>query len=357
MPTPKLIGHKRIRDSLWRMVAERRLPQTMLFCGMRGIGKCTLARHLAAGINCQSGPGQPCGDCSPCRRILATDPSAEQFLKQIEERKKMTAAKRKQMPLVVAIHPDVLIFPPDGPSQLIAIDQARYLREQARLAPAEGRQRVFILTHADKATEPASNALLKTLEEPVPSLTLILTSENPHHLLPTIRSRAIPFHFSPLTKDQMRRFLETHGEIPPDRRDLAASWSEGSPGAALRLDMKEFRARREAMLAVIETGLRRGQFGKLSGQLAALGRGDASRIERLAAMLWSLLRDLTRIRFADGRDMVHSDIATTLEPLAKQITVEWLQRAVSQLQEVESLERYNVQRQIALEAYALGLRT
>ncbi len=355
MPAPLLLGHDRIAASLWRMVARDQLPQTLLFAGRRGIGKFTLARHLAAGINCKSGPAPPCGECSPCLRILATDPAAEPFRKQIEDRKKLTADKRKSSPLVVAIHSDVLVFPPDGPSQLIGIDQARLLKDQSPLAPAEGRRRFFILPHADRATEEASNALLKTLEEPQESLTLILTSENPYHLLPTIRSRAIPFHFTPLTGDQMRAFIRTREEIPKESRNLVASWAEGSPGAALALDMDEFRSRRKAMLAAIRSGLGQGEFGVLSGHFTSLGRGDSSKIERLAAMLWSLLRDLARIRFGAGGELVHADISDRLKELAPGVSVPWLQRAVTELQELERLQVYNVQNQIALEAYALRL--
>lgn len=357
MPAPTLIGHDRVAASLWRMVEQGRLPQTLLFSGKGGIGKSTLGRHLAAGINCKAGPGAPCGECSPCMRIFATDPSMDPFLNQIESRKKMTAAQRKAVPLVIAIHPDVLIFPPDGPSGLIVIDQARYIREQARLAPAEGRRRVFILPHAERATEEASNALLKTLEEPTPSLTLVLTAENPFSLLPTIRSRAIPFHLSRLKVGEMEQFIAMREEIPPSDRGVVAAWAQGSPGAALRIDVEEFRTRREAMLEVIRTGLGRGEFGQLSGQLGTLGRGDSSKIEALAAMLWSLLRDLARIRFDAASELVHGDIASTLDELAPRIEVPWLERAARELQDLEQLQRYNVQRQIALEAYALRLRS
>ena len=356
MPTPRFIGHQRIAASLWRMVSENRLPQTLLFAGKRGIGKATLARHLAAGMNCASGPGMPCGECSACARILDSDLSSEQFRETLEARRKLTAEKRKSSPLVIAMHPDVLIFPPDGPMQLLSIDQARLLRESAQLAPAEGRRRIFVLEHADRATEEASNALLKTLEEPAPRLTIILTSEHPFSLLPTIRSRAIPFYFSALSRSEMDEFMQSRDEVAAEHRALVSAWAEGSPGTAITLDMEEFARRRQAMLALLRMALKRGEFAKLSAEIGSLGRGESGQIDRLASMLTSLLRDLLRVRVKFPGDLVHHDIADELEQLARRVSFRWLERAVTGLQELEQLQRMNVQKQIALEAYALKLQ-
>ena len=356
MPAPILFGHGRIADSLWRMVQENRLPQTLLFAGQRGVGKSTLARHLAAGINCADGPGPPCGDCSSCERILAADLSLASYQKQLEERLKLTAEKRKSSPLVVATHPDVLIFPPDGPQRLISIEQARTLRSAASLTPSEGRRRIFVLPHVDRASEEASNALLKTLEEPAPNLTIVLTSENPYLLLPTIRSRAIPFHFSPLSHSEMELFIQSRDELAGEHRDKVSAWSGGSPGTALTLDVEEFLTRRKAMLALLATALKQGEFARLSGQFTALGKGESGQIDRLASMLSSLLRDLMRLRVKAPGDLVHQDIADALSKLAPKVTFAWLERAVVTLQELERLQRMNVQKQIAFEAYALALQ-
>lgn len=356
MPTPRFIGHQRIATSLWRMVSENRLPQTLLFAGKRGIGKATLARHLAAGMNCAAGPGKPCGECSACARILDGDLSSEQFRETLEARRKLPAEKRKSSPLVIAMHPDVLIFPPDGPMWLLSIDQARLLRESAQLAPAEGRRRIFVLEHADRATEEASNALLKTLEEPAPTLTIILTSENPFSLLPTIRSRAIPFHFSALARSEMDEFMQSRHEVAAEHRALVSAWSEGSPGTAITLDMEEFVRRRQAMLALLRTALKRGEFAKLSAEIGSLGRGESGQIDQLATMLTSLLRDLLRVRVRARGDLVHHDIADELAQLARRVSFRWLERAVTGLQELEQLQRMNVQKQIAVEAYALKLQ-
>lgn len=338
------------------MVAERRLPQTLLFAGPKGVGKATLARHLAAGINCSAGPGRPCGDCSACERILAADLSRDEYLSMLADRRKLPASKREKDPLAIATHPDFLLFPPDGPSRIFSIHQARFLRSQAQNMPLEGRRRVFVIKRADRANEHAANALLKTLEEPASNLTIILTSENPYQLLPTIRSRAIPFYFAGLAPNEMGAFLQTREDVPAASRQQVSAWSRGSPGVAIAIDVEEFRRRRDAMLALVRVVLSEGGFARLSGEMEAIARRQTEGIDRLAWMVSSLLRDLLRIHLNVKEDLTHIDIASELAELAPSTSFACTERALERLGELERLQQTNIQKQIALEAYALSLQ-
>lgn len=357
MPRSRIIGHRPVLESLWKLVAEDRLPQTLLFGGPEGVGKATVARHLAAGMNCLRGAGEPCGDCRSCERILLADLSQPEYVRMADERRKLTAAQRQDDPFVVATHPDVLIFPPDGPSRTFSIHQARFLRGQAQYRPGEGRHRIFVIEHAQRANEHAANALLKTLEEPARRLTIVLTAENPYHLLPTIRSRAIPFHFGPLTRAQMARFLEGRDEIPVEQRERIAAWSRGRPGKALRIDVEEFLDRRKAMLALVRTALAEGEFARLVGALETVTKRTEESIGRLAAMVSSILRDLLRLHLDAPDDLTHRDIQDDLRKLAPRMDLGWIAPAVELLDELVVLERSNVDKQIAMEACALALRS
>ena len=359
MPAPTLHGryHRQVAASLWRMVEEDRLPQTLLFAGPAGVGKATVARHMAAGINCAAGPGVPCGDCSACERILSSDLSLPEYRKQLEERRKLPAAKRSEAPLVIAKHTDVLIFPPDGPMQNIGIAQALALRKAAHLRASEGRRRIFIIEHAEHASTEAANALLKTLEEPAPGLTIVLTAENPFLLPATIRSRAVPFFFPALTHDEMTTFLDRRQDIQPDFRPQVSTWAQGSPGVALSLDVDEFRARRDAMLALVRTSLARGQFAPLVAEVERVTRKRTEGIDELTAMVASILRDLLRLHLQVGENLTHLDIREELAELSSGVTFAWAERAISALEELEQMGHRNIQKQIALEAYALNLRS
>ena len=356
MSAPPFIGNQRVAATLRRMVAERRLPQTLLFAGPRGVGKATLARRLAAAMNCPASQfGEPCGECSNCRRILKADLSSEVFQELFEERLKMPAAKRVENPLIVATHPDFLIFPPDGPLRMITIEQARRLREAARFGPSEGLRRVFLVDHADRANEEAANSLLKTLEEPADSLTVILTAANPYQLLPTIRSRSIPFYFGALTQSEMQQFFDSRPEIGEQERERLAGWSQGSPGKALSLDADEYTERRGAMLALLRTALGTGSFAELLAHAENVVRKRQHKLDLLVDSAQGLLQDLVHLKVGT-RALINEDLREELQAMAKRVTFGWVEKAAAELDELVRLERRNIQKQIALESLALGLR-
>lgn len=356
MPFADFIGNARVAESLRRMLVEDRLPQTLLFAGPRGVGKATLARYLTAAANCHvQGPRDFCGECSSCHRILAADLSLPEHAEMLAEREKMPANKRADAPLIVSTHPDFLTFPPDGPMRMIGIEQARQLRNAAQYNASEGRRRVFLIDGADRANDDAANSLLKTLEEPGPQLTIILTAENPYELLPTIRSRSVPFYFSPLTVDEMRRFFDRRSELSPKDRQRLASWAQGSPGRALQIDPDEYVERRAAMLAMLETSLNAASFGKALAGTETVGRRAKDKLELLAEILYTLLSDVVRLRHGVG-ELVNEDIRTDLEALAGKAEFDWIVQAAEGLDELELYRRRNVQKQIALEAWTVKLR-
>ncbi len=358
MPAPPIRGafHRRILDSIWRMVAESRLPQTMLFGGPEGVGKATVARHMAAGLHCEHGPGPPCGDCQNCQSILGVDLSTDHYRKMLADRRKMPKQKRDAAPLIIAAHPDVLTFVPDGPLQTIGIEQALKLREQSRFPPSSGPRRVFILDQSDHANLEAANALLKTLEEPAPSLTIVLTASNPFLLPATIRSRAVPFHFPSLTRSEMSEFLARRNDVPAAQQEQLARWSMGSPGVALTLDVDEYLARRQAMVALLRTALEPGHFGPFVAQLGRIASKRSEGIPQLATMLASLLRDLLRLHLGVEEGIVHCDIRSELAPMSKASNVPWINRAIDALDDLELMGRRNLQKQMALEGMALSLQ-
>jgi len=356
MSAPPFIGNQRVAATLRRMVAEERLPQTLLFAGPRGVGKATLARHLAAAMNCPaSRAGEPCGECSNCRRTLEADLSKESYQKLFEERLKLTAAKRLENPLIVATHPDFLTFPPDGPLQMISIEQARRLKDAARFGPSEGKRRVFLVDHADRANEEAANSLLKTLEEPAESLTVILTASNPYELLPTIRSRSIPFYFGTLTPSEMQQFFDTRPELDQRERERLAGWSDGSPGKALSLDAEEYTERRGTMLAILRTALGSGSFAELLAHTENIGRKRQHKFDLLVDSAQGLLQDLVHLKLGTP-GLINEDLREELQPMAARLTFDWVEKAAAELDELVRLERRNIQKQIALESLAVSLR-
>jgi DNA polymerase III subunit delta' len=333
-------GNAHVAEALGQM-AEGRLAQTLLFAGPEGVGKATLARRLGAKL------------LGHADRIEQDDLSLANNLETVAAREKWPAEKRNEDPLVFATHPDFVTFPPDGPLRQISIPQTRLLKEQAQFLPYHGERRVFLIDHVDRANEQAANSLLKTLEEPPPYLVVILTAENAYDLLPTIRSRSVPFQFTPLSEDEMRAFVRARGLDQPERRIALAA---GRPGVAASLDLEAYDRRRAAMLALLKAALGVTPFGDWVPVGEAIGRSKNEKLDQLLKVLYELLRDLLLLSQGTGQ-IRNRDIQAELEPLARKTQFAWLRKAVERVDELSHLVRRNIQKTPALDALIVELRS
>ncbi len=333
-------GNPHVTGALEQMIARDRLSQTLLFAGPEGVGKATLARRLAAHLL-----GHP-------ERIEQDDLSLPENTAVIAARERWPSDKRNQDPLLFASHPDFVTFPPDGPLRQITIDQTRLLREWAKLAPNQGSRRVFLIDHVDRAGEHAANALLKTLEEPSEHLILVMTAENAYDLLPTIRSRAVPFQFTPLSTEETREFVRSRGLDHPDRR---AALSGGSPGIAVSLDLEAYDKRRAAMFTLLKVAAGLMPFGAWVPFSEAIGRSKSEKLELHLKVLYDLLRDVL-ILHESGGAVRNQDLLSELEQVARRVSFPWIRSAVKKVDELVELIRRNIQKSIALDALILELR-
>jgi DNA polymerase-3 subunit delta' len=333
-------GNRHAVQSIEQMLDQDRLSQTLLFSGPEGVGKATLARRLGARLL-----GHP-------EQIEHDDLSLPHNLETVAGREKWPAEKRNEDPLLFASQPDFETFPPDGPLRQISIQQTRLLRERAQFLPNHGSRRVFLIDHVDRANDQAANSLLKTLEEPPPHLIVIMTAENAYDLLPTIRSRAVAIHFTPLSSEEMREFVEARGLDQPERRVALAA---GSPGLAVSIDLETYDKRRAAMLALLKVAAGATPFSTWVPISEAIGRSRSEKLDLYLKVLYDLLRDLLVLHESEG-EIRNQDIRRELEILAAKLQFAWIRKAVGHVDEIAQLVRRNIQKTIALDSLIVTLR-
>jgi DNA polymerase III delta' subunit len=187
-------------------------PHAVLLVGPAGVGKTTLALDLAAGLLCTDADpsARPCGSCRACRLVGGGG------------------------------HPDLHRLGPDGPGRQVLIGgpgaKARGVRDligELALLPVEGGARVAIVESAQRMNEDAQAAMLKTLEEPPPGVTIVLCADAEEPLLPTIRSRCARLRLGPVGVREIESILEAHGAADAPLGARLARIAGGRPGIAL----------------------------------------------------------------------------------------------------------------------------
>ena len=193
-----------------RAMLGSRLPHALLFAGPAGVGKTTLALDLAAALLCQAPAGdvRPCRTCRGCRMVEHGN------------------------------HPDLHRLAPVGAGLLIPIggrDErgVRDLVGELALMPVEGGARVAIVESAQRMTEDAQSAFLKTLEEPPGGTTIILCADDEEALVPTIRSRCARIRLGPMGLRDVETILTEQGVADPPTAARLARITDGHPGHAI----------------------------------------------------------------------------------------------------------------------------
>src|SRR5437868_8337036 len=171
-----VVGQEHVVRTLQNAVEQDKVHHTYLFVGSRGTGKTSMAKILAACLNCESGPTtSPCGTCESCLSIASAT-----SLDVIE----MDAASNN------------------------SVDDIRDLREKVAYAPVSGRHKVYILDEAHMLSPQAWNAFLKTLEEPPPRTIFVLATTEAQKVLPTVVDRCHRFDFGRPTVEQVTTVLQ-----------------------------------------------------------------------------------------------------------------------------------------------------
>ena len=172
----ELAGQEFIVKTLQNSLKNGEISHAYLFCGPRGTGKTSMARLFAKALNCETGVGNICNECSNCEMI--NDGS----------------------------HPDIVEI--DAASNS-SVEQIRTLIEKIKYSPIKGKYKVYIIDEVHMLSNSAFNALLKTLEEPPADVVFILATTEPHKILPTIISRCQRYDFSKISDlDIKNRLLE-----------------------------------------------------------------------------------------------------------------------------------------------------
>jgi len=321
-----ILGHEQQKKQLKQAWSSRRLAHAYLFTGAEGIGKRLMATALTRLIFCDNQSG--CGTCNACRRLDHNN------------------------------HPDLHILEPDGTQ--IKIEQVRQLQQELSHPPSEAPLRVCIIDEAEKLNAAASNALLKTLEEPRENTLIILISAHYEQLLETIRSRCQRLPFARLPQNVIAQVLAEHNidnsenTLTPGSNGIIAALSAGSLKKALGSDRDFYFEQRQKILKKLSALTPNSVIPMLE-----LAEQLADNKEQLDNIIWALLsyyRDIFLIiNKASPSLITNVDMEQQLHAHARRESALSIQHKLNSILHCQYQLLRNVNKQLAMEVLLMRL--
>ncbi len=348
------IGNPSVVATVRETLKSERIPGAMLFAGPDGVGKKTLAMMLAKALVCEKNQGDFCGECRRCRK-------AEEMLAagrdDLARRREIKEAARRVEGL---IYFDLQLIEPI--TSYILTEQIRQLRNVAYTRPFEFPRRVFILDEAQAIHWQAIDVLLKVLEEPPDTTTLILVCPNAYELRPTIRSRCFRLAFQPVDEASILALLAQDKRLTKPQQALAVRVAAGSVAQAKGFDLADYQRRRQPWLDFLE-GLNRlapaGRNPAPSPLLFDAARAlaeDREDFDRTLRIGFSLLRDLLQLREPAGdKEVINVDLVPRLKSWAANTSLEDLERLKAGLDQAYRLQVRNVNQQLGFEEVGIDV--
>lgn len=322
----EIVGHEQIKEHMQAAIRDKKPFHAYLFQGEEGVGKEALARTFAAGLQCQSeSTDKPCKECVSCRQMESGN------------------------------QPDVIWVTREKAS--LGVDEIReQLCNTMDIKPFSSPYKIYLVPEAEKMTEAAQNALLKTIEEPPEYGIVILMTSNISALLPTIQSRCLTMEFRPLSTAVVESYVKEHCQVPDYQARASAAFAQGNLGKAMRYAKSEdFIERKDHIISL----LRHVEQMDLSEMLAVIKdlgtRKDEVRDYIDLMVLW--YRDVLLFKATkDINQLLFQDEASYISREASHRSYEKIEEILQALEKAKVRLRANVNFDITMELMLLALK-
>ena len=330
-----VIGQSRAVSLLQRSLEMDSLAHAYLFVGPAHVGKMKLALSLAQALNCEAGE-PPCGECVACQKIASIKHADVQIIGLSHDEDLAEARPRVE----------------------ISIDQIRQLQHSASLPPFEGRYRVFIIDGAELLSTEAANCLLKTLEEPVGKVVLIVLTTNERLLPVTVISRCQRVELLPLAITEIEAALNKSWGIEPQRAQLLARLSHGCLGwaisAALDGSSLEQRAERlDELVDIVSADCE--ERCTYAARLAAQFSQNRGLVQERLDLWLDWWRDLLLVKVGLSGDITNVDRLATLIDMAGGYSLVQIKTFINSIRAAGEQLRQNANPRLVLEVLMFSI--
>lgn len=218
-----ILGHEQIKEHFQKAIESHKVSHAYILTGEAGMGRKSLANAFALTLLCEKGKSEPCMECHACKQALSGN------------------------------HPDLIYVTHDKPASIGVDDIRKQINDTVMVRPYSSYYKVYIVDEAEKMTQQAQNALLKTIEEPPSYAIIILLTTNQEAFLPTILSRCVQLKLKPLKDFVVKSYLVESMKIPEADADIYAAFARGNLGKAISIASSEdFKEMRQELLHLLK---------------------------------------------------------------------------------------------------------
>ena len=204
-----IVGQEQIKEHLQNALESGKISHAYIINGEKSSGKEFIAKVFAMALQCEAGGTEPCQECHSCKQALSSN------------------------------QPDIIRVTHEKPNTISVDDIRVQINNDVAIKPYSSHYKVYILNEAEKMTQQAQNALLKTLEEPPEYAVILLLTANVNSLLPTILSRCVVLNMKPVADTQVKKYLMEQLRIPDYKAEVCVAFARGNVGKAKSLATSE----------------------------------------------------------------------------------------------------------------------
>lgn len=321
-----IIGHEQIKEHLQRAIESHKVSHAYILTGEAGMGRKSLANAFALTLLCEKGKSEPCMECHACKQVLSGN------------------------------HPDLIYVTHEKPNSIGVDDIREQINDTIMVRPYSSYYKVYIVDEAEKMTQQAQNALLKTIEEPPSYAIIILLTTNQEAFLPTILSRCVQLKLKPLRDFVVKSYLVGTMHVPEADAEVYAAFARGNLGKAISIaSSEEFKLLHQEVLHLLKH-VKDMDISELLDYIRKLKEDNLDIYECLDFMqLW--YRDVLLYKVAkDMNLLIFKDEYKTVNEISKNSGYDGLERILEAIDKAKARLDANVNMELAIELMLLVMK-
>lgn len=321
-----IVGHEQIKEHFQNAIENHKVSHAYILTGEAGMGRKSLANAFALALLCEKGGKEPFMQCHACKQVLSDN------------------------------HPDLIHVTHEKPNSIGVDDIREQINDTIMVRPYSSYYKIYIVDEAEKMTQQAQNALLKTIEEPPSYAIILLLTTNQEAFLPTILSRCVQMKLKPLRDFVVKSYLVEALHVPEADADIYAAFARGNLGKAISLVSSEnFKLMRQEILHMLKH-IKQMDISELLDYIRKLKEDNLDIFECLDFMqMW--YRDVLLYKVTkDMNLLIFKDEYRTVNEISMNSAYDGLEKILEAIDKAKVRLDANVNMELAMELMLLVMK-